>query len=98
MAVSNASTSQCSTIGGQSLSITVPHAYVSKACRDIFTDAALIPLTPTSAALTTALNVTFRKEDYWVSPNLTDAGVPLTATKDMTQRLRAIQESLQETA
>jgi len=83
VAASNASVSQCSTVGGQSLSITVPHAYIAtdEACRDVFTEAGLIPHTPTSSLLKEVLSVVFFLRGYWVSPSsLVTAGVPLAAT------------------
>ena len=70
-AASDATLSQCSTTGGQSLAIGVPHIYVNAAsgakggaprdsaplaqCSDVFTEAHLIPNVSTGTALLAAL-------------------------------------------
>ena len=85
VAASNASLSQCSTVGGQSLSITVPHAYVDpieEACVDVFTSANLIPVVVNTAQLSEVLTETFRREDYYIAPSdVLGAGVPLDGTE-----------------
>jgi hypothetical protein len=93
VAASNASTSECSTVGGQSLAIGVPHAYVAMAaaCVDVFTSAELIPTTPSVAQLTTALTETFRDESYHIPPyDVVEAGIPLDAIHRIEGRLRDI--------
>jgi len=81
VAASNASLSQCSTVGGQSLSITVPHAYVGPAedaCEDVFTTAGLIPQVSFTEQLREVLEKKFSEEGYYVSPeDVEKAGVPL---------------------
>ena len=81
VAASNASVSQCSTVGGQSLSISVPHAYVGPRedmCEDVFTNANLIPQVLDAAQLIEQLTVGFQREDYYVSESaVVEAGVPL---------------------
>ncbi len=85
VAASNASVSQCSTVGGQSLSITVPHVYVGPledSCEDVFTNANLIPQVNNAAELAEVLTVTFRREGYYVSEQaVIEAGVPLDGTE-----------------
>ena len=81
MAASNASVSQCSTVGGQSLSISVPHAYVGPRedmCEDVFTSVNLIPQVVDAAQLAEQLTVRFREEGYYVPEvAVVEAGVPL---------------------
>ncbi len=72
---SNVTLSLCSTAGGQSLSVGVPHAYVigssdaSHGCRDVFTDGdssntPLIPNVLDDDALADTIGKVFRKEGY----------------------------------
>jgi hypothetical protein len=78
VAASNASLSQCSTVGGQSIAITVPHAYVSDSCADVFTSAGLIDTVATPSSLLQKLTQDFKDEDFYISPaSVEAAGVPL---------------------
>ena len=53
VAASNVSLSQCSTVGGQSIAISKPHSFISRSddCVDVFTEAELIPYSPTPELL-----------------------------------------------
>jgi len=55
----NASVSEASTVGGQSLSVGVPHSYTNPSFSDVFTAAGLIPASPTAALLVQTLNGAF---------------------------------------
>mgnify|MGYP000660452565 CR=1 FL=1 len=90
VAASNTSLSQCSTVGGQSLAIGVPHAYVSPegSCVDVFTSAKLIPTTPTAHELEETLMKDFADENYSVPKyDILRAGIPLDATHRIYSRL-----------
>ena len=52
----NASMSQASTVGGQSLSVGKPHTYTSRKFEDVFTEAGLILSSPTETSLVLTLN------------------------------------------
>jgi len=91
VAASNASLSQCSTVGGQSISIQVPHAFVDAVaphCEDVFSVTGLIPSAQNTTALTSTINVTFRAEDFRVNPLALElAGVPRNGTTIALHRL-----------
>lgn len=91
VAASNVSLSQCSTVGGQSISIGVPHAYLSLTCEDVFTNAELIPRATSASALSSLLTDTFATEAYAVPPgDVVKAGIPLDATRRMAARLEVL--------
>jgi hypothetical protein len=80
VAASNASLSQCSTVGGQSLSISIPHIYIdlNRTCNDVFTAAALIDNVASTDSLLKKLTVDLKKENYYMAPSKVEgAGVPL---------------------
>lgn len=52
----NASMSEASTVGGQSLAVGKPHTYTSRKFQDVFTEAGLIISSPTEADLVHTLN------------------------------------------
>ena len=94
-AASNATLSQCSTTGGQSLAIAVPHVYVAGAadadsqCSDVFADAGLIPTVSSASELLAALGVLGRSvPPYSVHKGaLPEAGVPLDGEEEAVRRL-----------
>lgn len=81
VAASNASLSECSTVGGQSVAISIPHAYVNgpgDTCQDVFTSSGLIDNVTNAAALRQKILMAFKSEDYYISPaRVEEAGVPL---------------------
>lgn len=96
---SNASISQCSTVGGQSLSVGVPHVYTyvpattvsdagSEICQDVFTDADLIPQAFSTSDLAEVLDSQFKVNDYTVDPTVMhDAGVPTNGTENVLEAI-----------
>ena len=91
VAASDGSLSVASSVGGQSLSIGKPHAYLSAARHDVFTDSGLIPVAPNISSLVATLNGTFRAENFTVSADaMAIAGVPLNGTANQEARLRQL--------
>jgi hypothetical protein len=95
---SNGSLSEASTVGGQSLSVTKPHAYTSAAYADVFTEAGLIPASgDDAAALAAVLNGTFRDEAFTVPPDtMYKAGVPPNGTAIVAARLLSLLDEQQQ--
>ena len=82
---SNVSISECSTVGGQSSAVGVPHAYVNaapgSACNDVFTLNNIIPAASSSDELQSILSTTFNDWNYYVDPTVLEAaGVPINGT------------------
>ena len=91
VAASDGSLSLDSTVGGQSLSIGKPHAYLSPHYRDVFSAAALIPRAPTVGELVEAVNATFRRERFRIAKDaLSIAGVPVNGSANQEARLRQL--------
>ena len=93
ISASNVSLSQCSTTGGQSLSIGIPHAYVTSldSCEDMFSSTGLIPISSNVSSLVEAITKRFRRENFHVNQSeLEQVGVPLDGLKRMLTRLKQI--------
>jgi len=93
---SNVSVSQCSTVGGQSLSVGVAHAYLTEVngCEDVFTASSLIPIASTSDDFVYLLleSDSFRgpDEDYTVdSAAVVAAGVPVNGTENIVSEINS---------
>lgn len=93
VAASNVSLSQCSTVGGQSIAISKPHSFISRSddCVDVFTEAELIPYSPTPELLEETISKTFYAENYYVPrSDIVAAGIPLLSVHRMWNRMNAI--------
>lgn len=93
VAASNASMSYCSTVGGQSVSIGVPHIYTvpsssAHVCNDMFTAADVIGIDESVSSLQYTLLVDFKELDYFVDPvSISTAGIPLNSTDLIVENL-----------
>ena len=92
VAASNASMSYCSTVGGQSISIGVPHVYTvpssANACNDMFTAADVIGIDESVSSLQNTLLVDFKEVEYVVDPvSISTAGIPLNSTDIIVENL-----------
>jgi len=90
VAASNASLSQCSTVGGQAVAgLGLPHAFLSssESCDDVFSATGLIPHAPSERSLRAALE-RFSQEGWRIQPSDVEAaGIPLDGTRLMSERI-----------
>lgn len=93
-AASNVSVSQTSTVGGQSLSVGVPHAYLHSNTTqydDVFTMTSLIPVCTDDNCFYRLLTYDFANIHYKFDPSrLSNAGVPRDGTNKMKSRLMTL--------
>jgi hypothetical protein len=92
---SNITLSQCSTTGGQSIAIGIPHIYMygGNTCNDVFTQSNLIANVLNISQYNTEVNNLSHTKPfpYYVpSTALNDAGVPLDATTKVVKRLQDV--------
>ena len=86
---SNASLSQCSTVGGQSVAVGIPHAYVDDSCKDALTQSGLIDTVGSSLSLLEKITRDFKDEGFYISPvSVEDAGVPLDGEAQVLKALK----------